>query len=94
MKRKNNKLLTLMLAGMLCTATVGAVAATSSVDASAATSAKTYALSTVFETSASSTSKVKGNEDGKTDIPHDYIVKKVARGLNTVSIAISKVTVR
>ena len=65
MNRKNNKLLTLMLAGMLCTATVGAVAATSSVDASAATSAKTYALSTVFETSASSTSKVKGNEDGK-----------------------------
>lgn len=27
------------------------------------------------------------------DTPHDYIVKKVARSLNSVSIAISKVTV-
>lgn len=34
------------------------------------------------------------NEDGKTDIPHDYIVKKVAKSINTVSIAISKVGVR
>lgn len=34
------------------------------------------------------------NEDGSTDTPHDYIVKKVARSLNSVSIAISKVTVR
>ena len=34
------------------------------------------------------------NEDGTTDTPHDYIVKKVARGLNGVSIAISKVDVR
>lgn len=34
------------------------------------------------------------NEDGGVATPHDYIVKKVARGLNTVSIAISKVTVR
>ena len=33
------------------------------------------------------------NEDGSTDTPHDYIVKKVARSLNCVSIAISKVTV-
>lgn len=32
--------------------------------------------------------------DGSTDTPHDYIVKKVARSLNSVSIAISKVTVR
>ena len=34
------------------------------------------------------------NEDGSTNTPHDYIVKKVARSLNSVSIAISKVTVR
>ncbi len=33
------------------------------------------------------------NEDGTTDTPHDYIVKRVARGLNSVSIAISKVKV-
>ena len=33
------------------------------------------------------------NEDGSTDTPYDYIVKKVARSLNCVSIAISKVTV-
>ena len=32
--------------------------------------------------------------NGEVETPHDYIVKKVARGLNTVSIAISKVTVR
>ncbi len=34
------------------------------------------------------------NEDGTTDTPHDYIVKKVARSINSVSIAISKVSVR
>ena len=33
------------------------------------------------------------NEDGSTDTPHDYVVKKVARSLNSVSIAISKVSV-
>ena len=33
------------------------------------------------------------NEDGSTDTPHDYIVKKVARSLNGVSIAIRKVRV-
>ena len=33
------------------------------------------------------------NGDGTTDTPHDYIVKKVARSLNCVSIAISKVSV-
>lgn len=33
-------------------------------------------------------------EDNSTDTPHDYIVKKVARSLNNVSIAISKVSVR
>lgn len=32
-------------------------------------------------------------EDGSTDTPHDYIVKKVARSLNSAAIAISKVTV-
>lgn len=31
---------------------------------------------------------------GTTTTPHDYIVKKVARSLNGVSIAISKVSVR
>ena len=34
------------------------------------------------------------NEDGSTDTPHDYIVKRVAKTLNSVSIAISKVNVR
>lgn len=34
------------------------------------------------------------NEKGEVKTPHDYIVKKVARSLNSVSIAISKVTVR
>ena len=33
------------------------------------------------------------NEDGTTSTPHDYIVKKVARSLNGVSIAIRKVIV-
>ena len=31
--------------------------------------------------------------DGVTTTPHDYIVKKIARSLNSVSIAISKVMV-
>ena len=34
------------------------------------------------------------NEDGTTSTPHDYIVKRVAKSLNSVSIAISKVNVR
>ena len=34
------------------------------------------------------------NMNGTTDTPHDYIVKKVAKGLNSVSIAISKVNVQ
>lgn len=34
------------------------------------------------------------NEDGTTNTPHDYIVKKVANSLNVKSIAISKVNVR
>ena len=33
------------------------------------------------------------NADGSTNTPHDYIVKKVARSLNGVSIAIRKVMV-
>lgn len=33
------------------------------------------------------------NEDGEVLTPHDYIVKKVARSLNSVAIAVSKVTV-
>ena len=33
------------------------------------------------------------NDDGTTDTPHDYVVKKVAHSLNSVSIAISKVNV-
>ena len=34
------------------------------------------------------------NSEGETDTPYDYIVKKVARSLNSVSIAIRKVDVR
>ena len=34
------------------------------------------------------------NEDGSTNTPHDYVVKQVARSLNGVSIAISKVDVK
>ena len=34
------------------------------------------------------------NKDGTTDTPHDYIVKKVAKSLNSVSFAIRKVQVR
>ena len=34
------------------------------------------------------------NADKSTDTPHDYMVKKVARSLNGVMIAISKVSVR
>jgi hypothetical protein len=33
-------------------------------------------------------------ENGTTKTPHDYIVKQVAPSLNSVSIAVSKVTVR
>lgn len=33
------------------------------------------------------------NDDGTTDTPHDYIVKKVARSINGVSIAVRKVDV-
>lgn len=34
------------------------------------------------------------NSNGEANTPHDYIVKKVARSLNSVSIAISKVMVK
>ena len=34
------------------------------------------------------------NADGSTETPYDYVVKKVARSLNSVSLAISKVSVR
>ena len=34
------------------------------------------------------------DENNEVKTPHDYIVKKVARSLNSVSIAISKVAVR
>ena len=34
------------------------------------------------------------SEDGTTETPHDYIVKQVAPSLNSVSIAVSKVSVR
>jgi hypothetical protein len=34
------------------------------------------------------------NEDGSTDTPYDYTVRRVARGLNGVSIAIGKVEVK
>lgn len=34
------------------------------------------------------------NEDGSTDTPHDYIVRRVARSLNSVLIAIGKVDVK
>ena len=33
------------------------------------------------------------NDDGSTDTPHDYIVRRVARSINGVSIAIGKVDV-
>ena len=33
------------------------------------------------------------NEDGSEKISHDYVVKKVAKSLNSISIAISKVNV-
>jgi hypothetical protein len=34
------------------------------------------------------------NDDGSTDTPHNYVVRKVARSLNGASIAIGKVDVR
>lgn len=34
------------------------------------------------------------DEEGHTETPYDYIVRKVARSLNSVSIAIAKVDVR
>ena len=34
------------------------------------------------------------DENGETAVPHDYIVKKTAKSLNSVSVAVSKVNVR
>ena len=34
------------------------------------------------------------DEDGSTTTPHDYIVKQIAHSLNSVSIAVSRVSVR
>lgn len=33
------------------------------------------------------------NEDGSTTTPYDYVVKKVAKSLNVMSVAVSKVSV-
>ena len=33
------------------------------------------------------------DENGRTDTPHDYIVKQIAPSLNSISIAVSKVNV-
>lgn len=38
--------------------------------------------------------KPKINRDGTTDTPHDYVVKQVARSLNSVSIAVAKVAIQ
>ena len=62
MKRNNKKLLTIMLAGMLCTATIGTAAAIAPVNASAA-DAQTYALTDIFKSN--DKDAIKG-ADGKT----------------------------
>lgn len=31
--------------------------------------------------------------EGKTEIPHDYVVKKIAKSLNSISVAVTKVEV-
>lgn len=33
------------------------------------------------------------DNEGKTETPHDYVVKKIAKSLNSVSVAVSKVEV-
>lgn len=33
------------------------------------------------------------NKDGTTDTPHDYTVKRIARSLNSISIAVAKVNI-
>lgn len=65
MKRKNKKLLTLILAGSLCAAAVGAVATMGSVSAAAA-DAKTVELTQVFEGSASTVVSAKKVADTDT----------------------------
>ena len=64
MKRKNNKLLTLMLAGLICAATAGTVAATLPVNASADTTGKLYSLTDVFKNN--NTAASVAGKDGKT----------------------------
>ncbi len=66
MKRKNNTLLTLMLAGMLCAATAGTVAAARSVNASADTTAKSYELTKVFNSNGT-TATITGKKVNETD---------------------------
>ena len=66
MRRKNNKLLTLVLAGMLCTATAGTVAAARSVNASADTTAKSYELTKVFNSNGT-TATITGKKVNETD---------------------------
>ena len=66
MKRRNNKLLTLMLAGLLCAATAGTVAASLPVKASADTTAKSYELTKVFNSN--NTSSTIAGKDGKTEL--------------------------
>ena len=66
MKRRNNKLLTLMLAGLLCAATAGTIAASRPVNASADTTAKSYELTKVFNSN-NTTSTIKGNA-GNTEL--------------------------
>lgn len=66
MKRRNNKLLTLMLAGLLCVATAGTVAASLPVKASADTTAKSYELTKVFNSN--NTSSTIAGKDGKTEL--------------------------
>ena len=33
------------------------------------------------------------DNEGKTETPHDYVVKKIAKSLNSISVAVSKVEV-
>lgn len=63
MKRNNKKLLTIMLAGMLCAATVGTVAAIAPVNASAV-EPKTYDLTTIFDSN-DSANVIKGEGEGE-----------------------------
>ena len=63
MKRNNKKLLTIMLAGMLCAATVGTVAAVAPVAVSAA-EAKSYDLTAIFNSN-DAANVIKGEGEGE-----------------------------